>query len=133
MERRVRLLLDTHVLLWAFRDPGRLSRHARELLIDPANELLVSAVSPWEISTKHRLGKLPGAEALLLRFADHLAELGAGELPITHRHAVTAGGMMWAHRDPFDRMLTAQAMLEGMPLVTDDAVFANRDGIEIRW
>ncbi len=118
------LLLDTHVLLWAVAEPGALSSRARILLTDGANALLVSSPSAWEVATKHRLGRLPMAEVLLASFSEHLQRLRAVELPISVRHALTAGAFPSPHRDPFDRMLAAQALHEGVPLVSSDAAFA---------
>ena len=129
----MRLLLDTHVLLWAWRDPPRLSRTAREVIEDASVELLVSAASAWEIATKSRLGKLLDAEALVLSYPQNLYLLGAHEVPITSRHALTAGGLTWDHRDPFDRILAAQSILEGLPLVTSDAAFATLPGLHCVW
>ena len=118
------LLLDTHVLLWAVAEPGTLSSRARLLLTDGANTLLVSSASAWEVSIKHRLGRLPMAEVLLVSFSEHLRRLRAVELPISVRHALTAGTFPSPHRDPFDRLLAAQALHEGVPLVSRDAAFA---------
>ncbi len=117
------VLLDTHVLLWALMEPKRLSARVREVLQDPANTILVSAASAWEIATKHRLGRLPQAESVVVGYRRHLATLMASELAISSEHALLAGGLPGDHRDPFDRMLTAQALTEGVPLVTDDPAF----------
>ncbi len=129
----MRLLLDTHVLLWAWRDPARLSTTARELIEDASVELLVSAASAWEISTKSRLGKLPGAETIVLSYEQNLDLLGAHEVPISSRHALAAGGLTWDHRDPFDRILAAQSILDGLPLVTGDAAFSTLPGLHCVW
>lgn len=119
-----RVLLDTHVLLWALMTPKRLSRAARALLVDPQTRVLVSSVTAWEIATKHRLGKLPEASAVVTDYRSHLDRFLAEELPITTSHALRAGAFPQAHRDPFDRMLAAQGLLEDLPLLTDDPVFA---------
>lgn len=129
----MRVLLDTHALLWALRDPESLSSAAGSLLTDPATELLVSAATPWEIATKHRIGTLPDAEPLLLGYAGHLSRLGARELPITSRHALAAGSLTWTHRDPFDRVLAAQSILEDVPLVSRDAAFSTLAGLRVLW
>jgi PIN domain nuclease of toxin-antitoxin system len=120
----VRVLLDTHALLWALGEPDRLSKKARKLIVDEANELVVSACCAWEIATKHRIGKLPGAEVLLDSWNDTLRRLRATPEPIEHTHALRAGRYPTAHRDPFDRLLAAHAELAALPLVTIDPAFA---------
>ena len=119
----MRLLLDTHTLLWWLDGDRRLSRRARTQLGDPANEIIVSAASAWEITSKHRIGKLPGAGEVAADVAGAVAGQGFTSLDITIVHAQRAGRLAGDHRDPFDRMLAAQAQLEDLPLVTDDAVF----------
>lgn len=117
----MRLLLDTHTLLWALDTPARLSPTTRTALEDPANSVLVSAASAWEIAIKQALGRL---DFPLARFEALLVEAGLTPLPITTAHAVTAGQLPPHHRDPFDRMLVAQALREDAVLVTDDAAIA---------
>ena len=117
---KVRLLLDTHTLLWWAFDSPRLSKRARALLADPANTLLVSAASAWEISTKHRLGRLPEAAVLVQDMLGWFAEVGLTELPITVAHAQRAGGLAGEHKDPFDRMLAAQSLEEDVPVLGND-------------
>lgn len=129
----MRLLLDTHVLLWALGDPSRLSQEAAAQIREPANELFVSAITPFELATKHRIGKLPDAEPLLLAFGDHMRRLGANELPISSHHALVAGQLNWDHRDPFDRMLAAQSITEAIPLVTSDVAFGTISGVRVIW
>lgn len=128
-----RVLLDTHALLWALTAPDELSPAARDLVADPSVELTVSAASAWELATKHRLGKLPHAEPLLFAFGSHLERLGARTLPVDDRHALLAGRLDWTHRDPFDRMLAAQAITESLPLVTADRAFAMLVGLHLLW
>lgn len=113
-------LVDTHVLLWLLSTPDRIAEPVRQALADRTNVLLVSVASALEISTKVRLGKLkaPDLTATLPRRLD---DIGAAVLPITLEHAVLAGSMSWAHRDPFDRLLVAQATLEDAVFVTVDA------------
>ncbi len=113
-------LLDTHVLLWLLGDPGRVPQGVRDELGDRANELVVSAASALEISTKVRIGKLD-APTLPTTLPRRLTDLGAAELPVTTEHALLAGSLRWEHRDPFDRLLVAQATLEELTLVTVDA------------
>lgn len=119
----MKVLLDTHVLLWALMEPRELSRHARTVIEDRDNVVLVSSASAWEIATKHRLGRLPAAEPIVRGYTKHLDTLRATEITISSDHALLAGSLSDQHRDPFDRMLAAQAMLEGVPLITDDAAF----------
>ncbi|MCA9516486.1 MAG: type II toxin-antitoxin system VapC family toxin [Myxococcales bacterium] len=114
-------LLDTHVVLWWLTDAPDLSPAAREILADPANRLLVSAASAWEVATKFRLGKLPSAAVIASDFPGWVERMGATELPMTMAHAARAGAFTAPHRDPFDRMLAAQALLEAVPLVSRDA------------
>lgn len=115
------LLLDTHVLLWWLVGDGRLSDVRRAEILDDGARVLVSAASAWEISTKHRLGKLPLAEALVVNFSRILTEQSFETLDISVAHAVRAGRLPGEHRDPFDRMLAAQALIEGVPIVSADA------------
>ncbi len=126
----MRLLLDTHILLWAALEPARLRPHLRDMLENADNTLLTSAASAFEIATKHRLGKLPGAAQLLKEYAFVLGELGVCELPITAAHALKAGSWAITHRDPFDRLLAAQASVERVPLISVDAVMPEF-GIEV--
>lgn len=115
----MKLLLDTHVLLWAAGEPDRLSAAARELLLDPQNELLFSAASLWEIAIKRTLGREDfRVEPRVLRRG--LLDNGYVELPITSQHAVSIDGLPPVHKDPFDRLLVAQALVEGVTLVTSD-------------
>jgi PIN domain nuclease of toxin-antitoxin system len=120
----VALLLDTHALLWALVSPDELSAKARELIEDPATILCVSAASGWEISTKHRLGKLPEAEEVVDHYTSHLRQLGAVETPISSVQAMLAGQFTADHRDPFDRMIAAQGIVMGLPILTKDPAFA---------
>lgn len=112
-------LLDTHVLLWAVAAPERIPDDVRDLLTDTRHGLAVSAVSAWEVATKVRLGKL-NAASLVRTWDRRISGIGASVLPITAEHALFAGDMPWEHRDPFDRMLVAQATLEDLTLVTVD-------------
>jgi len=128
----VRLLLDTHVFLWATAEPERLNPRTRRLLERRENELLLSAVSAWEIAIKFGLGKLtlplPPAEYVPSR----MALLGLAPLLIDHSHALKVAGLPAHHRDPFDRLLVAQAMLERVALVTADPLLKPY-GIKIMW
>jgi PIN domain nuclease of toxin-antitoxin system len=119
----VALLLDTHTLLWAVGCPGKLSAKVRKQLEDPLSSVFVSTASAWEIATKHRIGKLDEAEELLANYQDYLAVLRAMEVPITTSHALMAGSFDVDHRDPFDRVIAAQAIVLGLPVATKDAAF----------
>jgi PIN domain nuclease of toxin-antitoxin system len=123
----VKLLLDSHLLLWAAGAPERLSLAARELLNDPGNELHFSAASLWEIAIKNSLGRDDfRVEPRLLRRG--LLDNGYVELPITSQHAVSIDSLPPSHKDPFDRLLLAQALSEGILLVTSDAQLASYPG-----
>ena len=122
----MRMLLDTHAFLWWLTDNARLSRRARRMIGNDANDLVVSAASAWEIATKVRLGRLPDIGAGI---AASIAGEGFGQIPITVADAERAGRLPGPHRDPFDRMLVAQAMSRGIPIVSIDAVF---DRYEVR-
>jgi PIN domain nuclease of toxin-antitoxin system len=127
------LLLDTHALLWTLLEPQRIPDATLNQIRDPGTELLVSAASAWEISTKFRLGKLQEAQAVVHGYSGHLRRLRAKELPITSHHALTAGLLTWDHRDPFDRVIATQCMLESIPLVTADRVIAAFPGLRVVW
>ncbi len=116
----MRLLLDTHVLLWLLGEPERIAPEVRRNVEEVSNALLISAVSAWEIATKHAIGKLPLPESPPALIERAVAELRAVELPIASRHALLSASLPNHHRDPFDRLLVAQAMLEDATLVTAD-------------
>ena len=128
----MRFLLDTHTLLWWLFDDPRLSRVVREIVADGDNEILISSASAWEISTKHRLGKLPSASQLARDISGWVERAGFRELPVTLSHAQRAGSWPQAHRDPFDRMLAAQSALEDLPLISRDPAFPPF-GIRLIW
>lgn len=119
----MKLLLDTHALLWWWTDDKQLSSTARAAIADEGNTVLVSAASVWEISTKFRLGKLAIAEAALKQFHALIEADGFEHLPIIWQHSLLAGSYPQEHRDPFDRMLAAQSEIEKAMLVTCDAAF----------
>ena len=118
----VTYLLDTHVFLWLLGQPDRVPGEVRSRLGDRSNRLLVSSVSAFEVATKHRIGKLPGVGPLLLDWERRVAGLGADELHLSSRHSLLAGSIDWDHRDPFDRLLVAQAIAEDATLVSSDSV-----------
>lgn len=125
-------LLDTHALLWWLFDDPRLSPRSKAVLRDPTQRILVSSASAWEIATKHRLGRLDSVAPLLRDFRGWIAKAAFVELPISVAHATRAGSWEVAHRDPFDRMLAAQCVEEGLRLVSRDPVFADF-GLEPLW
>ncbi|HEX7325884.1 MAG TPA: type II toxin-antitoxin system VapC family toxin [Rhodanobacteraceae bacterium] len=123
----MKLLLDTHILLWAAGQPKRLPAAARRLLNDPRHQLHFSAASIWEVAIKHSLGRDDfRADPGLLRRG--LLENGYAEVPINSEHAVAVGALAPLHRDPFDRILIAQALVGGMLLVTADTQVARYPG-----
>ena len=117
----MRILLDTHCWLWLQADPGKFSSATLSLLEDPAHELLLSAASCWELSIKYSLGKLPLPEPAETYVLKRLERHGVIGLSIELRHALHAGTLPMLHRDPFDRLLVAQAQLEGLALPTADS------------
>ena len=125
----MRTLLDTHAFLWWISDSRRLSASSRRVIEDETNTILVSAASAWEITTKHRIGKLARAEVLALDVTGSIAGQGFEELAITVDDAARAGRLPGLHRDPFDRVLIAQALARDMAIVSADRVF---DGYGVR-
>ncbi|CAJ0780531.1 type II toxin-antitoxin system VapC family toxin [Ralstonia chuxiongensis] len=123
----MKLLLDTHLLLWAAGQPEQLSRAARALIENPAHELVFSAASLWEVAIKRGLGRDDfRVDPRLLRRG--LLDNAYVELPITSEHAVAVDGLPALHKDPFDRILIAQSLVEGMLLVTADPIVAQYSG-----
>ena len=128
----MKLLLDTHAILWWFFNDPRLSTTAYDLIAESDNVLLASSASAWEIATKHRLGKLPEVKEIVRRYPVLLREARMTELTINSAHALRSGSYPQAHRDPFDRMLAAQAEIEDIPLLSADTAFADFP-IECIW
>jgi PIN domain nuclease of toxin-antitoxin system len=123
----MKLLLDTHLLLWAAGEPQRLSKQARTLIDNPDNELLFSAASLWEVATKRGLGREDfKVDARLLRRG--LLDNGYSELPIISDHVVATESLPLIHKDPFDRILVAQATVEGVTLLTIDSLVSQYPG-----
>ena len=119
----VNVLLDTHAFLWWLAGDPTLSQAARTAIEDRQNAIYVSAASSWEIATKHRIGKLPDVAAILADFDAAITDQGFSSLAITVRHGQAAGALPGPHKDPFDRMLIAQAMLDDMLLVSNERPF----------
>ena len=128
----MRVLLDTHALLWWLDGDKRLPLRVRRVIEDERTAVFVSAASVWEITTKARLGKLPGAETVAADVPTAVAAQGFEALPVSLLHAQRAGGLAADHRDPFDRMLIAQAQLENLHLVTNDEAFDDM-GVDRFW
>jgi PIN domain nuclease of toxin-antitoxin system len=128
----LRLLLDTHAFVWwADGDPA-LSAAARMAINDPGAEVFVSAASAWEITTKHRLGKWPRAARVAANVALAISDNGFDPLPVSGAHGQHAGALAGAHRDPFDRIIAAQALLEGLTLASMDSQF-DAFGVNRLW
>jgi PIN domain nuclease of toxin-antitoxin system len=128
----VHILIDTHAFIWWVLGDVSLSFSARSHIDDPNNLCFVSAASAWEVTTKHRLGKLPHAAPLAANFPGIVVQQGFIPLALTVVHAARSGAFTQAHQDPFDRMIAAQAIVEGMPIVSIDRQF-DQFGISRIW
>jgi PIN domain nuclease of toxin-antitoxin system len=128
----VKLLLDSHALLWMMTGDERLTPSARTAVTRQAEISYVSAASAWEITTKHRLGKLPSAAELAADFETMTEEAGFAPLSVTLRHAQLAGKLEGSHKDPFDRMLIAQALTDNLVLVSNETAF-DAFGVSRLW
>ncbi|MBE8971052.1 type II toxin-antitoxin system VapC family toxin [Nostocales cyanobacterium LEGE 12452] len=116
-------LIDTHILLWWLFDDPKLHTDCRDIISNPDHRIIVSSASAWEIATKYRMGKLPEAKQLVEQYSQILHQAKFIELAITTAHALRAGSLPIAHRDPFDRMIMAQAELESLVVITYDKAF----------
>ena len=119
----MRVLLDTHAFIWWLSGDKSLSVKARRTIADEGNDVFVSAASAWEVATKFRIGKLPKAGPLGVDFAREVRQQAFIGLPVSLEHAQAAGALLGDHRDPFDRMLIAQAREDRMALISNDTVF----------
>ena len=128
----MRLLLDTHALVWWLEGASKLPARISRIMADSGNVVLVSAASAWEIATKFRLGRLPSMAVMVADIEGHVRAEGFLTLAISVRHAQRAGGLPGPHKDPFDRMLIAQALEEGCTLISNEAVF-DRYGVPRSW
>ncbi|MET0747591.1 MAG: type II toxin-antitoxin system VapC family toxin [Rhizobium sp.] len=128
----MRYLLDTHALIWWLNDSKSLSAAARVAIDDGRNDIFVSAASAWEVTTKHRKGTLDSAAGLLPDFSATVERNGLINLPITSTHMVRSSLLQGAHRDPFDRILSAQAILANMVLITVDEKISSF-GVSTLW
>ncbi|QFS43176.1 type II toxin-antitoxin system VapC family toxin [Nostoc sphaeroides] len=116
-------LIDTHILLWWLFDDPKLHTDCRDIIRNPDHRIIVNSASAWEIATKYRMGKLPEAKQLVEQYSQILHQAKFIELAITTAHALRAGSLAIAHRDPFDRMIMAQAELESLLVITYDKAF----------
>ncbi len=126
------VLVDTHVWIWSLADPSRLSAESRSLLSSSRNVVYLSAASAWELAIKAALGKIELPEPVETYVPTRMARQGITALPITHTHALRVSTLPPHHRDPFDRLLIAQALVERLPILTADAVFDRYDVEVIR-
>jgi len=128
----MKILLDTHVWLWMQASPRRLGEQATELVTDTSNALLLSAASSWEIAIKYALGRLDLPEPPATYVPDRMRRSGVDGLVVHHAHALAVASLPPHHRDPFDRLLVAQAVIEDLVVLTSDPIF-DRYGVERRW
>jgi PIN domain nuclease of toxin-antitoxin system len=128
----LRLLLDSHVLLWALYEPERLPAHVQDVVSDESNELFVSLATVWELANKAAIHRLPLAGSSVERMIERMEQLGVIFLPITQSNIVAAATLPTHHADPFDRMLVAQAQAHSLTLLTKDAEIAKYD-VQILW
>lgn len=128
----MQLILDTHALIWILLSDARIELRHRDLLNAPENQIYVSSVSAFELSTKVRIGKLMEAARLVNDFESICQGYGYIELPVTHAHGLVSGKLRYDHRDPFDRLLAAQSIVENMPILTVDAQLREL-GAEVVW
>lgn len=126
-------LLDTHTFIWAVQEPNKLGTAAREIIEDSQTRLYLSSISAFEITNKYRIGKLPGCEYLVSNYTQIARQLGAVDLPVTLAHTWYAGQFEWSHRDPFDRILAAQAAMNNLILVSNDRAFKTLNYYELLW
>lgn len=125
-------LLDTHALIWWNLGGDQLAPKARQLLEDPTSQVFASPVSAFEIATKHRLGKLHIAVEVLAQYSSTVAKAGFRELPVLTTHALRAGGLPSDHRDPFDRLLIGQALVEDLTIISNERLF-DSFGVSRLW
>jgi PIN domain nuclease of toxin-antitoxin system len=128
----MQVLFDTHTLAWWLMDSNRLPQTARSVIENPANSVAISAISAFEMATKYRIGNWPDIGPLVKNFELFVAREGFELLPLTTVHALRAGLLPDAHRDPFDRLLAGQSLAEGLPLMTNDVAFTAM-GVETVW
>jgi PIN domain nuclease of toxin-antitoxin system len=128
-----RYLLDTHCFLWAVQEDGKLGAAARAVIKNLDSAIFLSAISGFEIANKHRIGKLPGYAYVVDNYHEIARKLEVAELPISSEHAFFAAKFEWEHRDPFDRILAAQAFKENLVLISSDAIFSTLPWLKVLW
>lgn len=116
-------LIDTHILLWWFFDDPKLDDHCREIIRQPNHRIFVSSATAWEIAIKYRIGKLPEAKQIVEEYSRLFQQAKFIEIAMTSAHALRAGSLPIIHRDPFDRMIMAQAEIESLPVISSDPAF----------
>jgi len=126
-------LLDTHVFIWAAHDEYKISDTVKKVISEKPSSVHVSAVTAYEIMNKYRLGKLPEYSYLAENYFEVFREFGAGELLVSTQHTHFAGKFDWSHRDPFDRLLAAQAFTENLVLITNDSAFDSLPWLDVLW
>jgi len=127
-------LLDTHAFYWAAKSPDRLGKLSRLLIEDPETRLYLSSVSAYEATFKQQIGKLsPLFGYIVTNYTQVLRQLGVEDLPLTLAHGYLAGSMEWAHRDPFDRFIVAQASLENLVIITNDVKIQSHPWVDTIW
>jgi len=129
----IRYLLDTHTFLWAVSESHKLGVAGKQIMTENKEQIYVSAISAYEIMNKYRLGKLPEYESIAKNYLDILHAFGAKELSVTSQHTNLAGKIDWTHRDPFDRILAAQASIEELTLITNDSAFVTLPWVSVLW
>ena len=124
-------LLDTHIFVWMVDKARNIPEHVRDQLREPDQRLFVSSISAVEVANKIRIGEWDGARQLSASWSEQLANVGADDIALTTAHGILAGSLDWPHRDPFDRMLAAQALIGNLTFVTADKVFRTLPGLKL--
>lgn len=128
-----RYLLDTHTLLWLDTEPEKLGKLGYRIISSPSSHLVISAISIYELSQKARKGKLAKALPFLANVEQNVLAYGLTMIDVNAHHTQQAGALEWKNNDPFDRILAAQAMIEGLVLITSDSAFASLPGLTTLW
>lgn len=126
-------LVDTNAFIWMATEPERLPDAVHRQLADPRNRRFISTATTWELAIKHWKGKLPQVAGMMRGYGAVLNRLDVESIEIVDGHAIYAGALQWDHTDPFDRMIAAQAVIEGLPLVTADPAFSSFEPVQVVW